>query len=129
MASVPTMPAGGHFNVAHSGDWVVRLGDGTDESRRRMEIALNDLWRFVPELFDTDAVDVAAGEAGLGPLWSDLQAPWQAEMTLILGEAGLAIPAASAFRSDGKRGRHSEHMGFILSNMQILQRTFPGGVW
>lgn len=117
------------YHQQHSGDWVVRLGDGTDESRRRMEIALNDLWRFVPELFDTDAVDVAAGEAGLGPLWSDLQAPWQAEMTLILGEAGLAIPAASAFRSDGKRGRHSEHMGFILSNMQILQRSFPGGVW
>ena len=117
------------YHQQHSGDWVVRLGDGTDESRRRMEIALNDLWRFVPELFDTDAVDVAAGEAGLGPLWSDLQAPWQAEMTLIFGEAGLAIPAASAFRSDGKRGRHSEHMGFILSNMQILQRSFPGGVW
>ena len=117
------------YHQQHSGDWVVRLGDGTDESRRRMETALNDLWRFVPELFDTDAVDVAANEAGLGPLWSDLQAPWQVEMTLILGEAGLAIPASSAFRSDGKRGRHSEHMDFILSNMQILQRSFPGGVW
>ena len=117
------------YHQQHSGDWVVRLGDGTAESHRRMVAALDDLWRFVPELFDTDAVDVAANREGLGPLWSDLQAPWQAEMALILGEAGLALPAASAFRSDGKRGRHSEHMGFILSNMQILQRTFPGGVW
>lgn len=117
------------YHQQHSGDWVVRLGDGTAESRRRMEVALDDLWRFVPELFDTDAVDVAANTAGVGPLWSDLQAPWQAEMALILGEAGLAVPTDSAFRSDGKRGRHSEHMGFILSNMQYLQRSFPGGVW
>ena len=67
--------------------------------------------------------------AGLGPLWSELQAPWLEDMHMVLGEAGLAVPAASAFRSEGKRGRHSEHMGFILTDMQYLQRTFPGGVW
>lgn len=117
------------YHQQHSGDWVVRLGDGTPESRRRMEAALSDLWRYAPELFDTDAADEAAAAAGLGPLWSDLQAPWHADMDMILGEAGLAVPAASAFRSEGKRGRHSEHMGFILTDMQYLQRTFPGGVW
>lgn len=117
------------YHQQHSGDWVVRLGDGTPESRRRMTAALSDLWRYAPELFDTDAADEAAANAGLGPLWSDLQAPWHADMDMILGEAGLAVPAASAFRSEGKRGRHSEHMGFILTDMQYLQRTFPGGVW
>jgi len=117
------------YHQQHSGDWVVRLGDGTDESRCRMEVALDDLWRFVPEFFDTDAADVAAHADGIGPLWTELRGPWQAEMKLILGEAGLALPKESAFRSDGKRGRHTEHMGFILSNMQYLQRTFPGGVW
>ena len=117
------------YHQQHSGDWVVRLGDGTPESRRRMTAALSDLWRYAPELFDTDAADEAAAAAGLGPLWSDLQAPWHADMDMILGEAGLAVPAASAFRSEGKRGRHSEHMGFILTDMQYLQRTFPGGVW
>lgn len=117
------------YHQQHSGDWVVRLGDGTDESSRRMRTALDDLWRYVPELFDTDAVDVAANAAGLGPLWSDLEAAWHEEMALILGEAHLDIPQPSAFRSDGKRGRHSEHMGFILTDMQYLQRTFPGGVW
>ncbi len=117
------------YHQQHSGDWVVRLGDGTPESRRRMTAALSDLWRYAPELFDTDAVDEEAAASGLGPLWSDLQAPWHADMEMILGEAGLAVPTASAFRSDGKRGRHSEHMGFILTDMQYLQRTFPGGVW
>ena len=117
------------YHQQHSGDWVVRLGDGTPESRRRMTAALSELWRYAPELFDTDAADEAAAAAGLGPLWSDLQAPWHADMDMILGEAGLAVPAASAFRSEGKRGRHSEHMGFILTDMQYLQRTFPGGVW
>ncbi|MDM0114092.1 1,2-phenylacetyl-CoA epoxidase subunit PaaC [Variovorax sp. J22R133] len=117
------------YHQQHSGDWVVRLGDGTDESRQRMEAALAQLWRYASELFDTDPIDEQASAEGIGPLWSELQAPWKAEMELILGEAGLAVPADSAFRSDGKRGRHSEHMGFILADMQYLQRSFPGGVW
>ena len=117
------------YHQQHSGDWVIRLGDGTPESARRMQAALADLWRYVPEMFDTDAIDQASHAAGLGPLWSELQAAWQAEMALILGEAGQQVPADSAFRSHGKRGQHSEHMGFILTNMQYLQRAFPGGVW
>ena len=117
------------YHQQHSGDWVIRLGDGTPESTRRMQAALADLWRYVPEMFDNDAIDQAAQAAGLGPLWSELQPAWQAEMALILGEAGQQVPADSAFRSHGKRGQHSEHMGFILTDMQYLQRAFPGGVW
>ncbi|MEB0112676.1 phenylacetate-CoA oxygenase subunit PaaC [Variovorax sp. RTB1] len=117
------------YHQQHSGDWVVRLGDGTDESRRRIETALADLWRYVPELFDTDVIDDEASAAGIGPRWADLQTAWMADMKLILDEAGLTMPKDSAFRSDGKRGRHSEHMGFILADMQYLQRAFPGGVW
>lgn len=117
------------YHQQHSGDWVVRLGDGSAESRRRMEAALAQLWRYAAELFDTDAADEAAAAAGWGPRWSALEAPWQAEMQQILAEAGLAVPAASRFRSEGKRGRHSEHMGFLLADMQYLQRAFPGGVW
>ena len=117
------------YHQQHSGDWVVRLGDGTDESRQRMLAALDQLWRYVPELFDTDGVDEAAAAAGWGPRWSELRAAWQAEVAQILQEAGLPVPADSKFQSDGKRGRHSEHMGFILSDMQYLQRAFPGGVW
>lgn len=117
------------YHQQHSGDWVVRLGDGTAESRRRMQAALDTAWRYVPELFDTDAADRDASASGLGPLWSELEAPWHEEMQSILGEATLTLPAASTFRSEGKRGRHSEHMGFILTDMQYLQRAFPGGVW
>lgn len=117
------------YHQQHSGDWVVRLGDGTGESRQRMEAALAALWRYAAELFDTDAADEAAFDAGWGPRWSELKAPWQAEMQQILAEANLDMPAESKFQSDGKRGRHSEHMGFILADMQYLQRAFPGGVW
>ena len=117
------------YHQQHSGDWVIRLGDGTPESTRRMQAALADLWRYVHEMFDDDSIDQAADAAGLGPLWSELQPAWQQEMALILGEAGQAVPADSAFRSHGKRGQHSEHMGFILTDMQYLQRAFPGGVW
>jgi ring-1,2-phenylacetyl-CoA epoxidase subunit PaaC len=117
------------YHQQHAADWVVRLGDGTAESRVRIEKALRDLWLYVPELFESDAVDEAAQAEGLGPRWADLQAPWLADMRTILAEATLAEPKESAFRSTGKRGVHSEHMGFILAEMQHLQRAFPGGVW
>jgi len=117
------------YHQQHLGDWVVRLGDGTDESRERMLAALDSLWRYAAELFDTDAADEAAADAGWGPRWSELKAPWLSEMSQILEEAGLAMPGESKFQSHGKRGRHSEHMGFILADMQYLQRAFPGGVW
>jgi len=117
------------YHQQHAADWVVRLGDGTEESRRRIEAALADLWRYTPEMFESDAVDEAAAAAGLGPRWSELQAGWLAEMDTILGEAALVRPADSAFRSTSKRGVHTEHMGYILAEMQTLQRSFPGGAW
>jgi ring-1,2-phenylacetyl-CoA epoxidase subunit PaaC len=117
------------YHQQHSADWVVRLGDGTDESRRRTEKALKQLWLYVPELFESDAVDEAASASGLGPAWSELREPWLAEMQQVLDAAGLAMPKEAAFRSTGKQGVHSEHMGYILTEMQHLQRSFPGGVW
>ena len=117
------------YHQQHAADWVVRLGDGTDESRRRCETALARLWLYTPELFEDDAVDTAAQASGLGPATSELRDPWLAEMREILGEAGLALPQDAALRSSGKRGVHSEHMGYILSEMQHLQRAFPGGAW
>ena len=117
------------YHQQHAADWVVRLGDGTAESKRRCKAALAELRRYTPELFEDDAVDAAAVASGLGPAWSDLKAPWLAEVGDVLAEATLAIPADAAFRSTGKRGVHSEHMGFILAEMQHLQRSYPGGVW
>ena len=117
------------YHQQHAGDWVVRLGDGTAESRQRVESALTQLWRYTPELLESDAVDEHAAATGLGPRWSELREPWLADMTWLLDEAGLAVPPDSAFRSTGKRGLHSEHLGHLLSEMQYLQRAYPGGVW
>jgi ring-1,2-phenylacetyl-CoA epoxidase subunit PaaC len=108
---------------------VLRLGDGTDESRSRMEVALNQLWPYVAEMFDSDAIDEHAARSGLGPRWAELRADWLAEVGAVLDAAGLAAPAERAFRSTGRQGRHSEHLGYILAEMQHLQRAFPGGVW
>ena len=117
------------YHQQHAADWLVRLAGGTDESRRRSEKALADLWIYSAELFASDAIDAQAQASGLGPRWGDLHEAWLAEMTQILDEAGLAIPAATPFLSTGKTGVHSEHMGFILADLQHLQRSYPGGVW
>lgn len=117
------------YHQQHAADWVVRLADGTAESRRRIDDALEALWRFTPELFESDSVDAAAHATGLGPRFADLHEPWLAEIGAVFGESGLTLPAASGFRSTGTRGVHSEHMGYILAEMQHLQRSYPGGVW
>jgi ring-1,2-phenylacetyl-CoA epoxidase subunit PaaC len=117
------------YHQQHSADWVVRLGDGTDESARRMRAALDTLWRYSAELFESDDVDSWAAANGLGPRWDSLREPWLAEMREMLDEAKLPMPADSVFRSTGKTGVHTEHMGYILSDLQYLQRAYPGGVW
>ena len=117
------------YHQQHAADWVVRLGQGTDESLHRLRAALDQLWRYGAELFDDDAIDEHAASTGLGPRWGDLSEAWEAEMDALLGDAGLELPKATAYVSTGKRGVHSEHMGYILAEMQHLQRSFPGGVW
>ncbi len=117
------------YHQEHAADWLLRLADGTDESRRRTEAALAELWRYVPEMFEPDAVDAAAEGSKLGPSRAALREPWEAEMAAVFGEAGLTAPAPSRFRSSATQGVHTEHMGFILAEMQHLQRSYPGGVW
>jgi ring-1,2-phenylacetyl-CoA epoxidase subunit PaaC len=117
------------YHQQHAADWTVRLGDGTEESRARMQDALGRVWPYTRELFAADAVDAAAAAAGLGPSRADLHEPWLAEVKSVLDEATLALPADTPFVSHGTQGVHSEHMGFILAEMQSLQRRYPGGVW
>ena len=117
------------YHHQHAADWLVRLAGGTDESRRRVDKAVAQLWPYHAELFAPDAVDQHAHETGLGPRWGDLKDAWLAEMAQVFEEAGLALPPAVPFLSTGKNGVHSEHMGFILAEMQQLQRAYPGGVW
>lgn len=117
------------YHQQHAADWVVRLADGTDESRARIDAALVDLARFVPELFAADAVDAAAEAAKLGPSRAALREAWEAEIAAVFGECGLALPAPGKFMSTGTQGVHTEHLGRILAEMQYLQRAYPGGVW
>ena len=117
------------YHQQHAADWVVRLGDGTDESAARMREALATLWPYFNELFEADAVDGAAVAQGLGPAWSELKDDWQAHVQEVLRDAGLTPPKDSAFISAGRRGIHSEHMGHMLAELQYLQRAYPGGTW
>ena len=117
------------YHQQHAAEWVVRLGDGSEESTRRMTAALAALWPYVNELFASDAVDAAAEASGLGPAWSSLKPDWDAAMDEVLAEARLARPKDTPHVYAGVRGVHSEHMGHLLSTMQSLQRAYPGGVW
>jgi ring-1,2-phenylacetyl-CoA epoxidase subunit PaaC len=117
------------YHQQHAADWVRRLGGGTAESARRMQAAVDRVWPYVPELFESDAIETAAAAAGLGPALAELQAGWQAEIDALFTEVGLTQPRLTTFRSTGKRGVHSEHMGYLLAEMQHLQRAYPGGAW
>ncbi|HTJ94329.1 MAG TPA: 1,2-phenylacetyl-CoA epoxidase subunit PaaC, partial [Pararobbsia sp.] len=117
------------YHERHAADWVVRLGHGTDESARRLRDALDVLWPYMREPFLSDPVDDNAKASGLGPRWADLQQAWLAGVDEIFSAAGLATPKPTRFESTGKFGRHSEHMGPLLAELQHLQRAFPGGAW
>lgn len=117
------------YHQQHAADWVLRLGDGTEESAQRMTTALTALWPYFNELFDADAVDAAAAAQGLGPAWSDLKDDWRAAFAEVLEAAQLTLPKDSGFRSEGRLGMHGEHMGHLLATLQYLQRAYPGGKW
>jgi ring-1,2-phenylacetyl-CoA epoxidase subunit PaaC len=117
------------YHVAHAAEWVVRLGDGTEESTRRMRRAVERLWPYTPEMFESDAVDAEAERTGLGPGRAALAEEWRRIVEPVLADARLEVPKTGAFRSTGTIGVHSEHLGYMLAEMQTLQRTFPGGVW
>ena len=117
------------YHQQHAADWVLRLADGTAESRARMDTALAELTRYVPEMFTADAVDAAAEASKLGPSRAALRDAWEAEIAAVFGECGLALPAAGAFVSTGTQGVHTEHLGRLLAEMQYLQRAYPGGAW
>jgi ring-1,2-phenylacetyl-CoA epoxidase subunit PaaC len=117
------------YHLRHWADWVVRLGDGTEESHQRMQAALDQLWPYTAEMFDNDETDRAAQADGCGVDPATLQPGWQNTVSQVISEATLTRPADTSFVSSGKSGRHSEHMGHLLGELQYLQRTFPGAQW
>lgn len=117
------------YHVRYSASWVVRMGDGTWDSYARAQAALDELWPFTGELFAADDVDAAMVLAGIAPRAAQLEARWSARIDAVLAEATLIRPTDSIFPWHGKLGVHTEHLGYILAELQFLQRAYPGAEW
>jgi ring-1,2-phenylacetyl-CoA epoxidase subunit PaaC len=117
------------YHFKHSAEWVIRLGDGTDESHKRVQNSLNNLWRYTDELFYVDASDEVLTKQGILPDLSDLKSLWLQEVNTVLNLATLQIPTNNWQFEGGRKGVHSEHMGYLLSELQFMQRVYPNMEW
>jgi ring-1,2-phenylacetyl-CoA epoxidase subunit PaaC len=117
------------YHLRYSSDWLVRLGDGTAESQARAQSALDLLWPYTVELLAADDLDRQMADSGIAPELSEVHAAWSGRIDAILKEATLKRPADRPHAWHGKRGQHSEHLGYILAEMQYLQRTYPDARW
>jgi len=117
------------YHYRFSSGWLVRLGDGTAESHRRVQDSVDALWKFTGELFATDEIDERLAAVGVAPRLEALEPRWSARVAAALHEATLTRPASIPFPWHGKRGIHTEHLGHMLGEMQFLQRAYPGVQW
>lgn len=117
------------YHVRWSSEWVIRLGDGTDESHTRMENAITELWPFTGELFIPAPYEQAVANEGIGVDVGSLKENWLQKLQEAFSEATLTLPPAAWWQTGGKEGVHTEHLGYILADLQFLQRAYPGMEW
>lgn len=117
------------YHLRFSRGWVARLGSGTEVSAQKMQQAVNNMWRFTAELFDADDIDIALSKEGIAVDPRQLRAEWEAEVFSGLREAMISVPDETAYRTGGKQGLHTEHLGPVLAEMQYIQRAYPGQQW
>ncbi|NNF76800.1 MAG: phenylacetate-CoA oxygenase subunit PaaC [Rhizobiales bacterium] len=117
------------YHARHAGEWVVRLGDGTEESHQRAQDAVKLLWPYSHELFQTDAVDQAMIDKGVLPDAASFKAEWQEEVEMVLARATLSLPEDDWMPSGGRSGQHTEHLAYLLAEMQVLPRAYPDAKW
>jgi len=117
------------YHFRYSAGWLIRLGDGTAESHARVQDALDDLWRFTREFFAADETDQAMAERGIAPSLTELAPRWLARVEEVLSEATLRRPPDVPYSWHGKRGEHTEHLGYLLAEMQFMHRAYPGAQW
>jgi ring-1,2-phenylacetyl-CoA epoxidase subunit PaaC len=117
------------YHLRHANHWLLRLGDGTAESHERVQKSLDDLWRYTGELFGGDEIDAVIHEAFAGPDLDALKVQWHADLGALLDEATLTMPPQQWMADGGRQGRHTERFGFLLAEMQHMQRSYPGVSW
>ena len=117
------------YHVRHTSEWMVRLGDGTEESHARAQTAIDDLWGFTGEMFETDEAERALTDADIAADPVTLRPSWLKTISEIVSQATLTLPTSGWMQQGGRSGRHSEHLGHLLSELQSMQRTFPGATW
>jgi ring-1,2-phenylacetyl-CoA epoxidase subunit PaaC len=117
------------YHVRHCSEWIVRLGDGTEESHTRAQAAIDDLWPFTGEMFQVDDSERGLIDAGFAIDPATLHPQWLKTVSNVVSEATLSLPKSNWMPQGGRAGRHSEHLGHLLSELQSLQRTFPGATW
>src|SRR5690606_38896667 len=117
------------YHLDHATLWTLRLGDGTDESHRRMQAAVEDVWPYTHELFEDDDLTLRLADCGAVPLPSSLQPQWTLTVERVLQEATLDRPADGWRPGGGRTGRHTEHLSYLLGEMQVLHRAHPGARW
>jgi len=117
------------YHLRHSSEWMARLGDGTGESHRRAQTAIDDLWAFTGEMFPVDDSERALIDSGIAVDPATLYPQWLKTVSDIVSEATLVLPKSDWMQQGGRSGRHSEHLGHLLSELQSMQRTFPGATW
>jgi ring-1,2-phenylacetyl-CoA epoxidase subunit PaaC len=117
------------YHFRYSAGWLMRLGDGTEESHARVQSALEKFWPLTVELFAEDDLDRTMAEAGVAPRLDEVRAAWILRIEALLAEATLTRPSDRTYSWFGKRGQHSEHLGYMLAEMQHLQRAHPGARW
>jgi ring-1,2-phenylacetyl-CoA epoxidase subunit PaaC len=117
------------YHVDHATMWVLRLGDGTEESHRRMQAALDAEWPYTAELFDTDHIDPSLLDAGIAVDPNELREAWQGRVGTVVDEATLSLPEVAPAVTGGRNGIHTEQMGYLLAEMQHLARSHPGATW
>lgn len=117
------------YHLRHAGEWLVRLGDGTEESHRRAQAALDELWMYTGEMFEVDQVERALIERGIAVDPAKLRPEWDETVSRVLAEATLTRPRDGWMQTGGRSGRHSEYLGYILAELQFLQRAYPDARW
>ena len=115
--------------MAHATDWAIRLGDGTQESKDRMQKAIDDLWMYTGELFETDEQTAILEDKNIAVDMAMIKAKWRQEIERIIAEATLTMPKDEYMQTGSSNGIHTEYLGHILSEMQYLQRAYPEATW